>query len=577
MVLGPALALQGCTQKEEPQNPTTPATKQARASSSLRTLRAENGAEYVAGELLVRFKQNAGLSAQGAHKLAGAKVLHTYRAVPELQLVSVAESAMQDAITAYQKDPNVEYVEPNYVYRINGTTPNDALFGQLWGLNNTGQAGGVADIDINAPEAWDLTTGSNTASVVAVIDTGVDYNHPDLARNLWTNPGEIAGNNLDDDSNGYVDDVHGINTITNSGNPLDDNDHGSHVAGTIAGRGNNGVGVAGVNWSAQVMACKFLDAAGNGTTANAVKCLDYVHVMKTRTVNPANIIATNNSWGGGAFSQALLDGIVQQRNDGILFVAAAGNSSTNTDTTASYPVGFFASNVIGVASHDRSNNLASDTSYGRRTVHVAAPGVDVMSTTKNGGYATFSGTSMATPHVTGVLALLKAQDPSRDWRQLKNLVLAGGVSSTSATGKTLTGKRLRAADTGGQGALTCNNQNFAARVRPIADTVTVNIYEQVPLVAYNLNCGAPAGVATVTVSPGSQTFALTDSGVYGDEVGRRHVHRRLRADGPRHLHPHLPGRGDAHRHRGAAGADLREVLGAHGVAHHHRHQPGADG
>jgi len=518
MVLGPALALQGCTKKEEPQTPTTTVTKQARATSSLKTLRAESGAEYVAGELLVRFKKDAGVMALAAHRQAGAKVLHTYRTLPELQLVSVDEAAMQDAITAYQKDPNVEYVEPNYVYRISGTTPNDALFGELWGLNNTGQASGVADIDINAPEAWDLTTGSATSGVITVIDTGVDYNHPDLAENVWTNPGEIAGNGLDDDNNGYVDDVHGINAITNSGDPMDDHDHGSHCSGTIAGHGDNGRGVAGVNWTAQIMACKFLDAAGNGTTANAVKCLDYVHAMKTRTNNPVNIIATNNSWGGGAFSQALLDGIVQHRNDGILFVAAAGNSSGNNDTTASYPSGYFASNVIAVASHDRSNTLASDSSYGRRTVHVAAPGVDVMSTVAGGGYAAFSGTSMATPHVTGVLGLLKAQNPSRDWRQLKNLVLAGGVSSAASTGKTLTGKRLRAADTGGQGALTCNNQPFATRVRPIADTVTVNVYEQVPLVAYNINCDAPAGVATVTVSPGSQTFNLTDSGVYGDEV-----------------------------------------------------------
>jgi subtilisin family serine protease len=518
MVLGPALALQGCTNKEEPQTTTALATKMARASSDLRTLRDANGAEYVAGELLVRFKKNAGVMALAAHRLAGAKVLHTYRAMPELQLVSVDESAMQDAITAYQKDPSVEYVEPNYVYRINGTTPNDALFGQLWGLNNTGQSNGVPDIDINAPEAWDITTGSSTSGVVAVIDTGVDYTHPDLAANMWTNPGEIPGNGLDDDNNGYIDDVHGINAITNSGNPMDDHDHGTHVSGTIAGQGNNGRGVAGVNWTAQILGCKFLDAAGNGTTANAVKCLDYVHVMKTRTVNPVNVIATNNSWGGGSFAQTLLDGIIQQRNDGILFVAAAGNAGANHDTTPSYPSSYFASNVISVASHDRSNNLASDSSYGRRMVHVAAPGVGVMSTVAGGGYAAFNGTSMAAPHVTGVLALLKAQDPSRDWRQLKNLVLAGGVSSAAATGKTLTGKRLRAADTGGQGALTCDNQAFSTRVRPIADTVTVNIYEQVPLVAYHVNCDGPAGVATVTVSPGSQSFNLTDSGVYGDEV-----------------------------------------------------------
>ncbi|KFE63224.1 S8 family peptidase [Hyalangium minutum] len=515
LVLGPALALQGCA-KEEPQTPTPP-SQEARAAGSLRTLRAENGAEYVPGELLVRFKRDAGLRALSAHKQAGAKVQHTFRTMPELQLVTVNESSLEDAIIAYQKDPTVEYVELNYIYRASATTPDDSVFGQQWGLNNTGQAGGVADIDINAPEAWDLTTGS-ASNVIAVIDSGVDYNHPDLAANLWTNPGEIPGNNLDDDNNGYVDDVHGINAITNTGNPLDDGTHGTLVAGTIVAQGNNGRGVAGVSWSSQILACKFLDASGNGTAANALKCLDYVHALKTRTSNPVNIIATNNSWGNTASSQALLDGIIQQRNDGTLFVAAAGNTTANNDTTTAYPSGYFVSNVIAVAAHDRKGNLASDTNTGRRTVHLTAPGVDVMSTVPNNGYQAASGTSMAAPHVTGVVALLEAQDPSRDWRQLKNLVLAGSVSSASATGKTLTGKRLRAADTNGQGALTCNNQLFSARVRPIADTVTVNVYDQVPLAAYHVNCGAPAGVATVTVSPGGQTFNLSDSGVYGDEA-----------------------------------------------------------
>ena len=578
LVIGPALALQGCTSKEEPQPSTALVARQTRAAQSLRTLRAEDGAEYVAGELLVRFKKDAGVRALAAHRQAGARVLHTFGTMPELQLVSVGEASIQDALTAYQKDPAVEYVEPNYVYHISGTTPDDALFGQLWGMDNTGQSGGVADIDINAPEAWDLTTGSSTSGVITVIDTGVDYTHPDLAANIWTNPGEIAGNGLDDDNNGYIDDVHGINAITNSGNPMDDNDHGTHCSGTIGALGNNGLGVAGVSWNAKIMACKFLDADGNGTSANALKCLDYVHALKTRTSNPVNIIATNNSWGGGAFSQALLDGIVQQRNDGILFVAAAGNATANTDTTPSYPASYFVSNIIGVASHDRSNALASDTNFGRRSVHVAAPGVDVMSTIRNGGYATASGTSMAAPHVSGVVALLNAQNPGRGWRQLKNLVLAGGVSSPSATGKTVTGKRLRAADTNGQGSLTCDNQIFASRVRPIADTVTVNIYDQVPLVAYHLNCGAPAGVTTVTVSPGSQTFNLTDSGVYGDEVAGDGLYTgAFEPTAAGHLHPHLPRRRHAHRHRGAAGAGLREELGAHGVAHHHRHQPGPGG
>ncbi|MDY7225374.1 S8 family serine peptidase [Hyalangium rubrum] len=523
LVLGPILALQGCTKKEEPAEQTPAATKLVSALDSAGTMRTEDGSEYKQGQFLVRFKKGAGtLAASLTHARLGARVLRTYRNQPELQLVQLNVESVKDGLSAYMKDPNVERVEPNWVYRIVGAPhanalPNDARLGDLWGMHNTGQSGGVADTDINAPEAWDITTGSSTAGVITVIDTGVDYTHPDLAANMWTNPGEIAGNGVDDDNNGYVDDIHGINAITGTGNPMDDNDHGSHCSGTIAGHGNNGVGVAGVNWTAQIMGCKFLDAGGSGSLADAITCFDYVHEMKTRANNPVNIIATSNSWGGGGFSQEMLDGIIEHRNDGMLFLAAAGNAGANNDTTTAYPNGYFVSNVIAVAAHDRSNALASFSSYGRRTVHIAAPGVDVLSSIP-GGYDFFDGTSMATPHVSGLVALLKAQDPSRDWRQLKNLVLAGGVTGTAYTTKTLTGKRLRAADTDGKGSMTCNNQIFATRARPIADTVSVGVYDPVQLVAYNVNCANPVGTTTVTVAPSGETVTLTDSGQYGDEV-----------------------------------------------------------
>ncbi|HEX8818285.1 MAG TPA: S8 family serine peptidase, partial [Archangium sp.] len=529
VVLTPWLALQGCAKNEEQTTGavgTSSVGQQKRfirtgTNASAEVLRTEDGAEYVAGQLVVRFKTGTSTTlTSSTHLKLGAKVLRTYRMQPELQVVQVDEASLRDALEAYRADPRVDYAEPNFVYRIS-TLPNDTRFGELWGMHNTGQSAGTPDVDINAPEAWDLTTGSDTASVVTVIDTGVDYTHPDLTANMWVNPGEIAGNGLDDDANGYIDDVHGINAITGTGDPKDDHAHGTHVSGTIAGRGNNSLGVAGVNWTAKVMGCKFLDAAGSGSLDDALTCLDYVHMMKTRATNPVNIIATSNSWGGGSYSQAMYDSLAVQREDGTLFVAAAGNDALNNDTATapSYPASYFLSNVISVAAHDRTDKLATFSTYGRRTVHVAAPGVSILSSVLGGSYSAYDGTSMATPHVSGLVALLKAQDPSRDWKQLKNLVLTGAVNSTGAVGKTLTGKRLRAADTGGKGSLTCADQVLNTRVRPIASTVNVTLQQQpVQLIAYNIKCDAPNGAPTVTVMPGGGTITLTDTGMNGDQT-----------------------------------------------------------
>ncbi|SET55097.1 S8 family serine peptidase [Stigmatella erecta] len=522
LILGPLLTVQGCTKKEEPGAAPPRAPRLAPHSRALasgaQVLRAPEGAEYVEGQVLVRFKKGTGHSlAAAAHARLGAQVLRTYRSLPGWQLVTVPKASLKDTLAAYRKDPSVEHVEPNLVYRLSAL-PNDPRFGDLWGLHNTGQAGGTADVDINAPEAWELTRGSRAAGVIAVIDTGLDYTHADLQANLWTNPGEVPGNHVDDDGNGFIDDVHGINAITLSGDPMDDNEHGTHCAGTIAGAGHNTTGVVGVNWSAQLMACKFLDAGGSGTLADAVTCLDYVHQMKTRTAQPVNIVATNNSWGGGAYSLALQEAITQQRDDGTLFVTAAGNNATDNDSLAAYPGNYFLSNILSVAAHDRDDALADFSSYGQRTVHLAAPGVDIVSTVPGSGYEAFDGTSMATPHVAGVIGLLKAQDPDRDWRQLKNLVLAGAVNSAAAQGKTLTGKRLRASDTGGKGSLTCNNQVFSSRVRPLQSTASVTTQEPLQIVAYHINCDAPAGVLAVTVTPGNETFLLQDNGQHGDEA-----------------------------------------------------------
>ena len=470
-----------------------------------------DGQEVVSGELLVRVREGAE-GALGTHGMLGARVLHSYHSVPGLQRVLLPASLdVEGAVAAYRADPNVLYAEPNYVYRIDAS-PDDPEFDELWGLHNTGQNSGTADVDLNMPEAWELTTGSDE-TVIAVIDTGINYLHEDLADNMWVNPGEIPGNEVDDDGNGYVDDVHGINAITGSGDPLDDNKHGSHCAGTIAGRGHNAKGVAGVNWRAKLIGCKFLSATGGGNTADAVECMDYLYGLRMRTAHPVKIVASSNSWGGGAFSQALQDSIARHLQAGILFIAAAGNSSANNDVSNNYPSNYPLPNIIAVAAIDRKDALASFSSYGRRRVHVGAPGVDVLSSVLEQDYALLSGTSMATPHVSGLVGLLKAQEPSRDWRALKNLVMAGGVESAALASKTISGRRIRAADVGGKGSLTCDNQVLTSRLTPLVDSLQVLRGGSVDLSATHINCANPAGPLELSVSPAGGPVALLDDGL----------------------------------------------------------------
>jgi subtilisin family serine protease len=419
---------------------------------------------------------------------------------PAMSVASAAQLARQLE--------GVAYAEPNYIVTTQ-TVPNDPRFGELWNLHNTGQAGGTPGADIHAPEAWDLTTGSSTV-VVALLDTGIDYNHQDLAANMFRNEADCNTNGIDDDGNGFIDDCYGIDTANHDSNPLDDNGHGTHTAGTIGAVGNNGVGVVGVNWTVRLMPCKFLKADGTGLTADAVTCLGYVAHMKDLGVN---IVATNNSWGGGGFSQALYDAIDAQRQRGILFIAAAGNSTSDNDATPTYPASYDLPNVIAVASTTRTDTLSSFSNFGRRTVHIGAPGSQILSTTLSNGYATMSGTSMATPHVAGLAALLKAQDPSRDWRAIRNLILAGGDNDSNLTTKTVTGKRLNAF-----GSLTCSNSTVLSRLKPIPNSVITTVGSGVPLAALNINCGVGNGNVSVNVSPGGQVVVLTDDGAAPDQV-----------------------------------------------------------
>jgi hypothetical protein len=400
-------------------------------------------------------------------------------------------------VAKLSRDHAVEYVEPNFKVHAD-TIPNDTQYPQQWALN-TALTG-----NINAPAAWNIKTGSASV-VLAVIDSGIDYTHPDLAANIWVNPPGCAG----DDTDGYLNDCHGINAITGSGDPMDDFFHGTHVAGIMGAVGNNDLGVAGVNWTVALLACKFLDSSGNGTTADAIACLDYVAQQKQLGVN---IIATNNSWGSSTYSQALSDAIAAQLKLGILFITAAGNNTQDDDLTPEYPCSYDHSNVICVAAS--MDDLSDFSDYGVGTVHLAAPGQDILSTVLNGQYDFYDGTSMATAFVTGAAGLLSAQDPTRDWRAIKNLILSGTVPATLVTLPTLTRGNLNVAN-----SMTCQNSTVLARMRPPNfETITLAPGGSLKLEAINIKCAMPNGNVIVNVEPGGDTVTLVDDGTGNDEV-----------------------------------------------------------
>jgi subtilisin family serine protease len=465
---------------------------------------------HVPDEVLVRLRPRLPAAA-AARSLAAvpARVSRRFRSVEDLYHLRLAPGVSPGrAIRALRRDPNVLYAEPNFVVEA-FATPSDPGFPSQWSLENTGQIpGGTPGADIRAVGAWDIATGS-AGVVVAVIDTGLDYDHADLAGNVFRNPGDCDADGVDDDGNGYVDDCLGIDALTGASDPRDDNGHGTHVAGILGAAGNNALGVAGVAWDVTILPCKFLDSTGTGTTAGAIACLDYVAGLKDRGVN---IVASNNSWGGGLYSQALADAIAAQRARGILFVVAAGNDGRDNDGVLTYPCAVELTNVICVAATDERDLLAWYSNYGRGTVHLAAPGSEILSTTPASAYGTMSGTSMAAPHVAGVVALLSAQDPTRDWRAVKNLVLAGG-DPRAGVAATIAGRRLNAL-----GALACTMSPLVSRVRPLGAELLVGVGASVELSALSVNCGDPAGPVTVTVSPTGETLTLADDGLGRDQT-----------------------------------------------------------
>ena len=383
-------------------------------------------------QLLVKFRPNASATQQLAvHDRLEAQVLKQWERIGVKQLQIPKDKDLQATLAAYRQDPAVEYAELNQMVFANAT-PNDPDFGQLWGLHNTGQTGGAADADIDAPEAWDKIVGGSV--VVGVIDTGVDFTHPDLAANIWTNPNEIPGNGLDDDNNGYIDDTRGWDFANGDNNPMDGHGHGTHVAGTIAASGDNGLGVVGVAWDAQIMPLKFLSDSGGGFVSDAIDAVFYAAAMGAHI--------TNNSWGGGGFSQALFDAIAASHQAGVLFVAAAGNDGFNNDFIPHYPSSYDIPNVVAVAATDHSDQLASFSNFGVGSVDLAAPGVSIFSTWPGAGYTHLQGTSMATPHVAGAAALILAQTPGLDPATLKQRLLAAVDDITWLNGVVASGGRL---------------------------------------------------------------------------------------------------------------------------------------
>ena len=391
---------------------------------------------YVPDELLVKFTHAAvSDNALLVNRSVGSTILEDLGDLRWQRVRLPVGMTVDEAISRYKKYGDVEYVQPNFYYSLL-RTPNDPQFlsSGMYGLAK-----------ISAPQAWDLSTGSSSV-VVADIDTGLQYNHEDLMANAWTNPGEIPNNGIDDDGNGFIDDYYGYDFRFNDSDPLDENGHGTHTAGTIGAVGNNLLGVSGVNWNVKIMAIKIYSPSGADTTsAMLINAYNYVRMMKNRGVN---IRVTNNSYGGCleacGFDQATKDALDAMGNAGILNVFAAGNSATNNDTSPQYPASYTSPSVLAVAASDALDGKAGFSCFGLNSVDLAAPGVGVLSTynSSNSSYQTLSGTSMAAPHTAGAAALLSAYNPSLSPASLKATLMNNVDTLAAWNGLVKTGGRL---------------------------------------------------------------------------------------------------------------------------------------
>lgn len=410
-------------------------------------LYASENVRYVPGEIIVKFKPGVNAQSFLANKSVSMLGLTSKREIKlsyeKLSVLSVRnEKSLTNTIESLKSNPNVVYAEPNYIYTaavmpiekslstkklekspfadMTAATPDDPSFGQLWGLRNTGSnepkgSAGVEGADVNAMKAWEITKGSHNVRI-AIIDTGVDYTHPDLK--------------------GNVDSEHGYNFVNNTKDAMDDQGHGTHCAGTIGAIHDNKIGVAGVMADVTIIPVKFLDAGGSGTLENAIKSIDYATEL--------NVDLMSNSWGGGGRSEAMFDAIKRASDKGIIFTAAAGNSSSNNDSDPSYPASYDVPNVVSVAALTAQNDLAYFSSYGKNTVHIAAPGHNILSTLKGGGYEIMSGTSMATPHVSGVLGLLLAKEGRLPHEVMRDRLTMTGIPVSALRGKVQGASRIDA-------------------------------------------------------------------------------------------------------------------------------------
>jgi len=441
------LVFAGCQESDRLQVPEDSAT--------LKSASVQADYNMVPNEILVKFREGVDESAKAQilDRCGGklkekilTKMMERQGNKEGISLLSIPGN-IPDALAKVKGLPEVEYAEPNYIY-THSAISNDTYFtnGSLWGMY--GSATNPANqFGSQAASAWaNNHTGVNSV-YIGIIDEGYMNTHEDLAPNAGTNPGETAGNGVDDDGNGYVDDVYGWDFDGNNNTIFDgvSDDHGTHVAGTIGAVGGNGKGVAGVCWNVKLLSAKFLGKRG-GTTANAIKAVDYFTDLK---LNGINLVATNNSWGGGGFSQGLQDAIESANAAGVLFIAAAGNDGLNTETNASYPSGYPVANIIAVASITSTGLLSSFSNYAATKVDLGAPGSGIWSSVPKSvkgvvvsGYASYSGTSMATPHVTGACALYASTHPSASAATIKDAILNSATPTSSLSGKCTTGGRL---------------------------------------------------------------------------------------------------------------------------------------
>jgi subtilisin family serine protease len=413
----------------------------------------DGGPNYVPGEVLVKFKRGATPALRGrAMQVAAAEakeriVTAAMRSAGDDEGVTVLRTGMAvpRAIEALLASGAVEYAEPNWIYTHDAVS-NDPYVtnGSLWGMyGNTSTP--ANQFGSGAAIAWKNGATDCSSVYIGIIDEGYMYTHEDLTANAGVNPGEVANNGIDDDKNGYIDDVYGWDFVGGNNSVYDgtNDDHGTHVAGTIGAVGGNGKGVAGICWSVKLMGGKFLGSSG-GSTANAIKAVDYFTDLKTR--HGINLVATSNSWGGGGYSTSLFNAIERAKNADILFIAAAGNSSLNCEINSCYPASYANANVIAVASITSSGAMSSFSNYGSTTIDIGAPGSSVLSTLPGSGgtstYGTYSGTSMATPHVSGAAALYWSLKPQASAAEIKAAIMSSTIPTTSLSGVTVSGGRL---------------------------------------------------------------------------------------------------------------------------------------